>query len=120
MRVVQLLLLGHEPASQAMTLVHSLSSPLPIWLPDRPSLASPCWALIKKISGGARSEQGCTSRDAFLRLLLTCAKLGLSFWDYLGHRLGLPARYPTCLTSSGAAPPLPEPLVFCPWYAHAS
>ena len=25
-----------------------------------------------------------------LGLLLTCAKLGLSFWDYLGHRLGVP------------------------------
>ena len=24
------------------------------------------------------------------RLLLTCAKLGVSFWDYLGHRLGVP------------------------------
>jgi hypothetical protein len=22
-------------------------------------------------------------------LLLTCAKLGVSFWDYLGHRLGV-------------------------------
>ena len=29
-------------------------------------------------------------RDAFLGLLLTCAKLGLSFWDYLGDRLGVP------------------------------
>ena len=29
-------------------------------------------------------------RDAFLGLLLTCAKLGVSFWAYLGHRLGVP------------------------------
>jgi hypothetical protein len=41
----------------------------------------------RKISGGTRSDQGRACRDAFLGLLLTCAKLGLSFWDYLGHRL---------------------------------
>ena len=28
-------------------------------------------------------------RDTFLSLLKTCAKLGVSFWDYLGHRLGV-------------------------------
>jgi Transposase IS66 family len=44
----------------------------------------------RKISGGTRSEAGRACRDAFLGLLLTCAKLGLSFWDYLGHRLGVP------------------------------
>jgi hypothetical protein len=44
----------------------------------------------RKISGGTRSEPGRACRDAFLGLLLTCAKLGLSFWAYLGHRLGVP------------------------------
>jgi Transposase IS66 family len=44
----------------------------------------------RKISGGTRSEAGRACRDAFLGLLLTCAKLGVSFWDYLGHRLGVP------------------------------
>ena len=44
----------------------------------------------RKISGGTRSEAGRACRDAFLGLLLTCVKLGLSFWDYLGHRLGVP------------------------------
>src|SRR4051794_15200821 len=43
----------------------------------------------RKISGGTRSEAGRACRDAFLGLLLTCAKLGVSFWDYLGHRLGV-------------------------------
>src|ERR671938_274035 len=43
----------------------------------------------RKLSGGTRSEPGRACRDAFLGLLLTCAKLGLSFWDYLGHRLGV-------------------------------
>src|SRR5918911_1587821 len=44
----------------------------------------------RRISGGTRSDQGRDCRDAFLGLLLTCAKLGVSFWDYLGHRLGVP------------------------------
>ena len=44
----------------------------------------------RKISGGTRSNQGRDCRDAFLSLLLTCTKLGLSFWDYLGDRLGVP------------------------------
>jgi cell division septum initiation protein DivIVA len=44
----------------------------------------------RKISGGTRSDNGRTCRDAFLGLLLTCAKLGISFWDYLGDRLVVP------------------------------
>ena len=45
----------------------------------------------RKISGGTRSEAGRACRDAFLGLLQTCTKLGVSFWDYLGHRLGVPS-----------------------------
>ena len=30
------------------------------------------------------------ARDTFLGLLKTCAKLGVSFWDYLGARLKIP------------------------------
>ena len=44
----------------------------------------------RKISGGTRSDPGRDCRDAFLGLLLTCAKLGISFWDYLGDRLAVP------------------------------
>lgn len=44
----------------------------------------------RKISGGTRSDAGRDGRDAFLGLLLTCQKLGVSLWDYLGHRLGVP------------------------------
>ena len=43
----------------------------------------------RKVSGGTRSDAGRDSRDAFLGLLKTCRKLGLSFWDYLGARLGV-------------------------------
>ena len=43
----------------------------------------------RKISGGTRSDAGRDCRDAFLGLAKTCAKLRLSFWDYLGGRLGI-------------------------------
>jgi hypothetical protein len=57
----------------------------------------------RKISGGTRADLGRDCRDAFLGLLLTCAKLGISSWDYLGHRLGVPG---------AKAPHLPD-LVGC-------
>ena len=44
----------------------------------------------RKVSGGTRSDIGRDCRDAFLGLAKTCAKLGLSFWDYLGARLAVP------------------------------
>jgi len=44
----------------------------------------------RKVSGGTRSDTGRDCRDAFLGLAKTCAKLGLSFWDYLGARLNVP------------------------------
>jgi len=44
----------------------------------------------RKISGGTRSDTGRDCRDAFLGLAKTCAKLRLSFWDYLGSRLAVP------------------------------
>src|ERR687886_1784752 len=47
-----------------------------------------CQVTKRKISGGTRSDAGRDCRDAFLGLMKTCRKLGLSFWDYLGTRLG--------------------------------
>ena len=47
-----------------------------------------CQVTKRKISGGTRSDRGRTSRDAFLGLAKTCAKLGLAFWHYLGARFG--------------------------------
>jgi len=44
----------------------------------------------RKVSGGTRADAGRDARDAFLGLLLTCGKLGVSFWDFLGHRLKIP------------------------------
>jgi hypothetical protein len=43
----------------------------------------------RKVSGGTSSERGRNARDVMLGLAKTCAKLRLSFFDYLGHRLGL-------------------------------
>ncbi|MPR13583.1 IS66 family transposase [Microvirga tunisiensis] len=43
----------------------------------------------RKISGGTMSADGRVARDVMLGLLKTCRKLGLSFFDYLGDRLGL-------------------------------
>jgi Transposase IS66 family len=42
------------------------------------------------ISGGTMSEDGRIARDVMLGLQKTCMKLGISFWRYLGDRLGIP------------------------------
>jgi hypothetical protein len=59
-----------------------------------------CQVTRRRISGGTRSDLGRDCRDTFLALMKTCAKLGISFWDYLGARLAV----------AGAAiiPPLPQ------------
>jgi hypothetical protein len=49
-----------------------------------------CQVTKRKVSGGTRSDIGRDCRDAFLGLGKTCAKLGISFWDYLGDRLAIP------------------------------
>jgi hypothetical protein len=54
----------------------------------------------RKISGGTRSAAGRDCRDAFLGLLKTCQKLGISFWSYLGERLRVAA--------APAVPPLAD------------
>lgn len=43
----------------------------------------------RKISGGTMSHDGRVARDVMLGLMKTCQKLGLSFYHYLGDRLGL-------------------------------
>ena len=44
----------------------------------------------RKISGGTRSDTGRACRDAFHTHMKTCARHGISFWNYLGDRLGIP------------------------------
>jgi hypothetical protein len=53
----------------------------------------------RKISGGTMSAAGRDARDVMLGLMKTCRKLSVSFFVYLGDRLGLN-------TGSSAIPPL--------------
>ena len=53
-----------------------------------------CQVTKRKISGGTRSDLGRDCRNAFLGLAKTCAKLKISFWDYLGSRLAVPGCQP--------------------------
>jgi hypothetical protein len=44
----------------------------------------------RKVSGGTVSENGRLARDVMLGLAKTCKKLKISFFHYLGARLGIP------------------------------
>jgi Transposase IS66 family len=44
----------------------------------------------RKISGGTVSHNGRDARDIMLGLAKTCMKLKLSFYEFLGARLGIP------------------------------
>jgi uncharacterized small protein (DUF1192 family) len=46
---------------------------------------------LRKISGGTRAEDGRRCRDTFLSIKKTCQKNAISFWAYLGDRLGITA-----------------------------
>jgi hypothetical protein len=48
----------------------------------------------RKISGGTISDDGRRARDVLLGLMKTCRKLGVSFFEYLGHRLGVASARP--------------------------
>jgi hypothetical protein len=43
----------------------------------------------RKISGGTRGEQGRRCLDSFVSIIKTLRKHRLTFWDYLGSRLGI-------------------------------
>jgi Transposase IS66 family len=53
----------------------------------------------RKVSGGTVSENGRSARDIMLGLAKTCAKLKISFFDYLGARLGIPGPHVPPLAS---------------------
>jgi hypothetical protein len=63
-----------------------------------------CQVTKRQVSGGTKTDTGRDCRDAFLGLGKTCRKLGVSFWNYLGARLGV--------AGTLAVPPLPE-LIRC-------
>ncbi len=59
----------------------------------------------RKVSGGTVSEKGRAARDVMLGLAKTCAKLKISFFDYLGARLGIPGHdVPTIESLIASAP----------------
>ena len=62
----------------------------------------------RKISGTTRSDDGRDCRDTFLGLAKTCQKLGISFWDYLGARLGRPVGRCRPRTRRSRRRPLPR------------
>lgn len=53
------------------------------------------FVIKRKISGGTVSRHGRQARDSMLGLMKTCQKLGLSFWHYLGDRLGIATSHPS-------------------------
>jgi hypothetical protein len=55
----------------------------------------------RKISGGTMSVKGRQARDVMLGLMKTCRKLGISYFAWLGDRLGLNA-------NGGQIPPLAD------------
>src|SRR5262249_39823058 len=62
-----------------------------------------CHVTRRKVSGGTRSDLGRDARDTFLALAKTCAKLGISFWNYL------PRPPPQSPRRSPPAPSRPPP-----------
>jgi hypothetical protein len=59
----------------------------------------------RKVSGGTVSENGRIARDVMLGLAKTCAKLKISFFDYLGARLRIPGPHVPLLAELIAAGP---------------
>ena len=53
----------------------------------------------RKVSGGTVSERGRIARDVMLGLAKTCAKLKISFFHYLGARLGIAGPHVPSLVS---------------------
>ena len=48
-----------------------------------------CQVTKRAVSGGTRTDTGRDCRNAFLGLSKTCQKLSITFWDYLGARIGI-------------------------------
>src|ERR1700680_5111330 len=64
----------------------------------------------RKISGGTVSDKGRDARDVMLGLAKTCMKLNLSFYEFIGDRLGIPGpKIPDLATLVSPAPACPSP-----------
>jgi hypothetical protein len=93
---------GYEPLDQLLARLHGRRAEL-LKVLDRPEIPIHtngsendirAWVTKRKISGGTVSDDGKTARDATMGLAKTCAKLGVSFYQYLGHRLAVPHTTP--------------------------
>ena len=88
---------GFAPLDRLLTRLHGRKGELLLVLerPDIPLHTNGsendirCHVTKRKVSGGTWSDDGRQARDTFLGLLKTCQKLGVSFFDYLGHRLAV-------------------------------
>src|SRR5258707_9557060 len=89
---------GFVPLDRQLTRLHANKAELLMVL-ERPEIPLHtntsendvrCQVTKRKVSGGTRSDLGRDCRDAFLGLVKTCAKQGITFWDYLGSRLQVP------------------------------
>lgn len=89
---------GYVTLDQLMSRLHRRKPEL-LRVLDRPEIPlhtngseSDIRAFVTKrgISGGTMSETGRIARDVMLGLQKTCMKLGISFWQYLGNRIGIP------------------------------
>ena len=68
----------------------------------------------RKISAGTRPDAGRAGRDAFHTHMKTGARHGISFWNYLGDRLGIPSAdrvpwLPDLARQLARSAPLPAP-----------
>jgi hypothetical protein len=90
---------GFEPLDQLLVRLHRRKAELLKVLeqPDIPLHTNAsendlrACVIKRKISGGTMSRNGRIARDVLLGLIKTCQKLGLSFWHYVGDRLGASA-----------------------------
>ena len=89
---------GFADLDEAVARIHANKDDL-LRVLDRPDIplntnnsetAVRSFVTTRKISGETRSASGKQARDTFLSLMKTCAKLTISFWDYLGARLKIP------------------------------
>jgi ParB-like nuclease domain len=73
----------------------------------------------RKVSGGTVSDKGRDARDIMLGLAKTCMKLKLSFYEFVGARLGIPGPKSHPSQASSGQPPHKSKLArpgICPGY----
>ena len=89
---------GYEPLDQLLLRLHGRKAEL-LKVLERPEIpthtngsenAIRAWVTKRKISGGTVSDVGKAARQATLGLAKTCAKLGISFYQFLGDRFVVP------------------------------